>query len=199
MKKILFVVALVATLTSGMAQEVSARAKAMRMMHFARPEYQVKDIKVFIDTMTVYALAEQVTYPFGKWNTIEQYITDGQLKWERKVGYKRYLDSMEVSVNTLERLDGSFIDVYRSIPTNLMEILGARITDPEVSFINGLHPGMTKEDAFNVFFKTYPQSYTTEINVLKVVSGANEVAEQVYTFKGQRLRHIQVRSRYKYY
>lgn len=198
MRKTLLAVALMATMATGWAQEVSARAKAMRMMHFARPEYLVKDIKVFVDTMTVYALAEQVTYPFGKWNTIEQYITDGQLRWERKVGYKRYLDSMEVSVNTLERLDGSFIDVYRSIPTNLMEILGARITDPEVAFVNGLHPGMTKEEVFNVFFDTYPHSYTTDITVLKVVSGAQEV-EQVYTFKGQRLRHIQVRSRYKYY
>ena len=198
MKRLLLAVALIATLTSGMAQEVSARAKAMRIMKFARPEYQVKDIKVLADTMTVYALDEQVVYPFGKWNSIEQYITDGQLRWDREVGYKHYLDSMQVSVNTLKRLDGSEIDVYRSIPTGLMEILAAHITDPEVAFINGLHPGMTKEDVFNVFFDTYPSSYTQDINVLKVVSGAHEI-EQVYTFKGRRLRSIDVRSRYKYY
>lgn len=198
MKKILFAVVLTTTLMTGAAQEVSARAKAMRMMAFARPEYMVKDVKVMVDTMTVYALDEQVVYPFGKWNSIEQYITEGQLRWEREVGYKRYLDSMQVSVNTLARTDGSKIDVYRSITTGLMEILNARITDPEVTFVNGLHPGMTKEDVFNVFFDTYPVSYTADITVLKVVSGAHEV-EQVYTFKGRRLRHIQVRSRYKYY
>lgn len=198
MKKILLAVALLATTTLAMAQEVSSRAKAMRMMAFARPEYQVKDIKVLVDTMTVYALSEQVVYPFGKWASVEQFITEGQLRWDRTVGYKHYMDSMNVSVNTLERLDGSKIDVYRRITTGLMEILGARITDPEVSFLNGLHPGMTKEDAFNVFFDTYPKSYTSEITVLKVVSGATEV-EQIYTFKGQKLRHIQVKSRYKYY
>ncbi len=198
MKKVLLTVALVATLTTTFAQEVSSRAKAMRIMKFARPEYQVKDIKVLVDTMTVYALNEQVVYPFGKWNSIEQYITDGQLRWDREVGYKHYLDSMHVSVNTLKRLDGSEIDVFRSISTGLMEILAAHITDPEVSFVNGLHPGMTKADVFNVFFDTYPTSYTQDITVLKVVSGAHEV-EQVYTFKGQRLRLIEVRSRYKYY
>lgn len=198
MKRILLLVALLTTLTTTMAQEVSSRAKAMRIMQFARPEYQVKDVKVLVDTMTVYALNEQVVYPFGKWNSIEQYITDGQLRWNREVGYKHYLDSMHVSVNTLKRLDGSNIDVFRSISTGLMEILSAHITDPEVSFVNGLHPGMTKNDAFNVFFDTYPTSYTTDITVLKVVSGAHEI-EQVYTFKGQRLRLIEVRSRYKYY
>jgi len=194
----LLVVALMATLSTGMAQEVSARAKAMRIMKFARPEYQVKDIKVLVDTMTVYALDERVIYPFGKWNSIEQYITEGQLLWNREVGYKHFMDSMQVSVNTLQRLDGSAIDVYRSIPTGLMEILAAHITDPEVVFVNGLHPGMTKEDVFNVFFDTYPVSYTQDITVLKVVSGAHEI-EQVYTFKGRRLRSIDVRSRYKYY
>lgn len=198
MKKILLAVALLATMTLGMAQEVSSRAKAMRMMAFARPEYLVKDIKVLVDTMTVYALDEQVVYPFGKWNSVEQYITEGQLRWEREVGYKQYLDSMQVSVNILSRLDGSKIDVYRSIWTGKMEILAARITDPEVSFENGLHPGMTKEDVFNVFFDTYPTSYTADITVLKVVSGAHEV-EQIYTFKGRRLRSIQVRTRYKFY
>lgn len=198
MKRLLLAVALMATLTTGMAQEVSARAKAMRIMKFARPEYQVKDIKVLVDTMTVYALDEQVVYPFGKWNSIEQYITEGQLRWYREVGYKHFLDSMQVSVNTLKRLDDSEINVYRSITTGLMEILTAHITDPEVAFINGLHPGMTKEDVFNVFFDTYPSSYTQDITVLKVVSGAHEI-EQVYTFKGRRLRSIDVRSRYKYY
>lgn len=198
MKKILLMVALAATLTTGMAQEVSSRAKAMRIMKFARPEYQVKDVKVLVDTMTVYALNEQVVYPFGKWNSIEQYITNGQIRWDREVGYKNFLDSMHVSVNSLKRLDGSEIDVFRSISTGLMEILAAHITDPEVAFVNGLHPGMTKEDVFNVFFDTYPASYTQDITVLKVVSGANEI-EQVYTFKGRRLRSIDVRSRYKYY
>lgn len=200
MKKLipLLLLAFVATSLPTFSQQVSSRAKAMRMMTFTRPEYMVKDIKVFTDTMTVYTLAEYVIYPFGKWNSVEQYVTEGQLKWERKVGYKHYLDSMHVSVNTLERLDGSFIDVYRSITTGIMEMLAAKITDPEVSFVNGLHPGMTKQEVFAVFFKNYPKSYTADINVLKVISGADEVG-QIYTFQGNKLRHIQVVSKYKYY
>lgn len=198
MKRIIVPFLLIVLATGATAQEVSSRAKAMRMMTFARPEYNVKDIKMFADTMTVYALDEQVVYPFGKWKTIEQFITEGQLKWDRETGYKKLLDTAHVSANTLQRLDGSSIDVYRSTRTGLMEILSARITDPEVAFLNGMHPGLTKDEVFNVFFKAYPKSYTNDVMVLKVVSGAHEI-EQVYTFKGRRLRHIQVRSRYKYY
>ena len=79
-----------------------------------------------------------------------------------------------------------------------MELLSAKITDPEVVFDNGLHVGMSKSEVFGVFFKNYPKSYTADINVLKVVSGADEVG-QIYTFKGNRLRHIQAISKYKYY
>ena len=198
MKKILLALALVATLSVGYAQQVSSRAKAMRMMTYAKSEYMVKDVKVYTDTMTVYSLSEYVIYPFGKWETVEDYITDCQLQWYREIGYKKYFDSMEVSVNTLKRVDDSFIDFYRAINTNRVEILEAKITDQEVTMFNGLHTGMTKQEVFSTYFAKYPKSYTVDINVLKVMSGANEVA-QIYTFAGNKLRHIQVRSDYRYY
>lgn len=181
-----------------MAQEVSSRAKAMRMMSYARPEYLVKDIKVYTDTMTVYTLADYVVYPIGRWETVEQYITSSQLQWYRDIGYKKYYDSMEVSVNTLRRLDGSYIDMYRAITTGLVEMLDGKIYDSDVVLDNGLHAGMSKAEVFAVFFKKFPKSYTADIKVLKIISGAGEVG-QVYTFKGNRLRHIGIISRYKYY
>ncbi len=198
MKKILFFIALTLTMATASAQEVSARAKAMRMMTFAKPEYMVKDVKVFIDTMTVYSLADYVIYPIGKWENVEQYITSTQLQWYREVGYKRYFDSMSVSVNTLRRLDGSYIDMYRSITTGRVEMIAGKITDPEVVLDNGVHVGMTKEEVFRILFKRFPKSYVADISVLKVISGAGEVG-QIYTFKGNKLRHIGIISKYKYY
>lgn len=198
MKKILFFIALALTMATASAQEVSARAKAMRMMTFAKPEYMVKDVKVFIDTMTVYSLADYVVYPIGKWENVEQYITSTQLQWYREVGYKRYFDSMSVSVNTLRRLDGSYIDMYRSITTGRVEMIAGKITDPEVVLDNGVHVGMTKEEVFRILFKRFPKSYVADISVLKVISGAGEVG-QIYTFKGNKLRHIGIISKYKYY
>lgn len=198
MKRLLLVVALMATLGTGFAQQVSSRAKAMRMMTYSRPEYMVKDIKVYTDTMTVYSLADYVIYPIGKWENVEQYITNTQLQWYREVGYKQYYDSMSVSVNTLKRLDGSFIDMFRAIHTNKVEMLQGKITDPEVVLANGVHVGMSKDEVFSVLFKKFPRSYTADINVLKVISGAGEVG-QVYTFRGNKLRHIGIISNYKYY
>ncbi|MBP5516287.1 MAG: hypothetical protein J6X86_04975 [Bacteroidales bacterium] len=198
MKKILFFIAFAATFTTMSAQEVSARAKAMRMMTFAKPEYMVKDVKVFIDTMTVYSLADYVIYPIGKWENVEQYITNTKLHWYREVGYKRYFDSMSVSVNILRRLDDSYIDMYRSITTGRVEMIAGKITDPEVVLDNGVHVGMSKEDVFRVLFKRFPKSYVADISVLKVISGAGEVG-QIYTFKGNKLRHIGIISKYKYY
>ena len=198
MKKLFFIIALVASLTTVTAQEVSARAKAMRMMSFAKPEYMVKDVKVFIDTMIVYSLSDYVIYPIGKWENVEQYITNTQLQWYREVGYKRYFDSMTVSVNTLRRLDDSFLDMYRSITTGRVEMIAGKITDPEVVLDNGVHVGMSKEEAFKVLFKRFPKSYVADINVLKVISGAGEVG-QIYTFRGNKLRHIGIISKYKYY
>ena len=198
MKKIFFIAFFVTFLSALPAQEISSRAKAMRMMTYSRPEYMVKDIKVLADTMTVYALSDHVIYPIGKWENVEQYITSTQLQWYREVGYKNYYDSMVVSVNTLRRLDDSYIDMYRSITTGNVEMIAGVITDPEVKLENGVHVGMSKEDVFSVIFKCFPKSYVTDITVLKVISGAGEVGE-VYTFRGNKLRHIGIVSKYKYY
>ena len=198
MKRTLTLAALLLMATAGFSQQVASRAKAMRMMNFSRPEYLIKDIKVYTDTMTVYSLADYVIYPFGEWSSVEQYITDNQLSWYRDIGYKKYYDSMEVSVNRMRRYDDSYIDMYYSIWTKKVELLGGYITDKEVQLVNGLHVGMTKDEVFNVFFKKYPKSYTSDVTVLKVVSGAGEVAE-IYTFRGQKLRHIKIETAYKYY
>lgn len=198
MKKVVLMAALLLVAASGMSQQVASRAKAMRMMSFSRPEYQIKDIKVYADTMTVYSLASYIIYPFGEWSSLEQYITDNQLSWYRDIGYKRYFDSMEVSVNRMSRYDGSYIDMYYSIWTSKVELLGGYILDKEVQLANGIHTGMTKDEVLNVFFKKYPKSYTSDVLVLKVISGAGEVAE-IYTFKGTKLRHIKIETAYKYY
>jgi Tfp pilus assembly protein PilZ len=198
MKKLILSIALVASVCVAGAQQVSLRAKAMLLMSYARPEYMIKDVKIYTDTMTVYSLAENVVYPFGKWESIEKYITETQLLWTRDIGYKQYFDSMEVGVNTLRRLDGSYINMYYGIHTSLVEMLDGKITDSAVVLANGIRVGMKKEDVFQVFFKKFPKSYVSDIHVLKVISGANEVGE-VYTFKGKNLRHIGVISKYKYY
>ncbi len=198
MKKILILIAFAMTVGTMAAQEVSSRAKAMRMMTYAKPEYMVKDIKVLADTMIVYSLADYVIYPIGKWENIEQYITSTQLQWYRESGYKNFYDSMMVSVNTLRRLDDSYLDMYRSITTGRVEMVAGKLTDPEVVLDNGLHAGSTKDDVFKVIFKRFPKSYVADIKVLKVISGAGEVG-QIYTFSGNKLRHIGIVSKYKYY
>lgn len=204
MKKTLSLVALLLCCTVAFSQQkpygdgLSSRAKAMRMMNFSRPEYMIKDIKVYTDTMTVYSLSNYVIYPFGVWESMEQYITDNQLHWYRESDQHRFFDSMEVSVNRMKRLDDSYLDMFYSIWTRKVELLGGRINDPEVVLANGLHVGMSKDDVFKVFFNKYPKSYTADVAVLKVISGAGEVAE-IYTFKGSRLRHIKIETAYKYY
>ncbi len=198
MKRIITLTMLLLAVGTVSAQQVASRAKAMRMMNFSRPEYQIKDIKVYTDTMTIYSLSTYIIYPFGEWSSVEQYITDNQLSWYREIGYQKYYDSMEVSVNRMRRYDDSYLDLYYSIWTKKVELLGGYIRDPEVTLENGVHVGMTKDDVFKVFFKKYPKSYTSDVAVLKVISGAGEVAE-IYTFKGQKLRHIKIETAYKYY
>ncbi|MBR1549289.1 MAG: hypothetical protein IJ634_01475 [Bacteroidales bacterium] len=198
MKKILTIAAMVLCSTMAFSQQVASRAKAMRMMNFGREEYMIKDIKVYTDTMTVYSLSNYVIYPFGEWESMEQYITDNQLHWYRESGYRSYFDSMEVSVNRMKRLDDSYLDMFYSIWTRKVELLGGRINDPEIVLANGIHVGMSKDDVFRVFFKKYPKSYTSDVAVLKVISGAGEVAE-IYTFKGTRLRHVKIETAYNYY
>lgn len=198
MKRILTIAALVLCSTMAFSQQVASRAKAMRMMNFGREEYMIKDIKVYTDTMTVYSLSNYVIYPFGEWESMEQYITDNQLHWYRESGYREYFDSMEVSVNRMKRLDDSYLDMFYSIWTRKVELLGGRINDPEIVLANGIHVGMSKDEVFRVFFKKYPKSYTSDVSVLKVISGAGEVAE-IYTFKGTKLRHVKIETAYKYY
>lgn len=198
MKKLVLILVLVATVACVEAQQVSSKAKAVRMLAYARPEYQVKDVKIYADTLTVYSLADYPIYPFGKWNNIEQFITDNQLHWYRESGYKSFYDTMTVAVNTLKRLDGSNINFYRSIWTDKLEMVYAKITDSAIVLDNGIRVGMSKADVFRTIFKSFPKSYTADVNVLKVIAGAAEVGE-IYTFKGNKLRRIQVVSRYKYY
>lgn len=198
MKRIVVIAALLAMAFAGNAQRVSTKAKAVRMLVYARPEYQVKDVKVYADTMTVFSLADYPIYPIGKWSTVEDYITHNQLLWYRESGYKSFYDTMTVAVNTLKRLDGSNINVYRSTWTKKLEMVAAYITDSAVVLDNGIHVGMSKEEVFKTIFKSYPKSYTSDMNVLKVIAGAAEVGE-IYTFKGNKLRKIEIISRYKYY
>lgn len=198
MKKTLTFAALMLVASMAFSQQVASRAKAMRMMNFSRPEYQIKDIKVYTDTMTVYSLSNHVVYPFGQWDSIEYFMTDNQLHWYRESGYRSFFDSMEVSVNRIKRLDDSYLDLFYSIWTRKVELLGGYISDPAVILTNGLHVGMTKDDVFKVFFKKYPKSYTADVAVLKIISGAGEIAE-IYTFKGTKLRHIKIETAYKYY
>lgn len=198
MKRVILIICLAATIGTAWSQEVSSRAKAIRMLKFAKPEYQVKDIKIFADTMTIYSLSNYVVYPFGVWDNVEQFITNSGLQWYRESGYKQFYDTMSVSVNTMKRLDGSYLDIYRSIWTNKVEMVGAKITDPEIVLNNGLKVGATKQEVFDKFFKKHPKSYTLDVTVIKIISGASEVGE-VYTFKGNKLRKIEVVSKYKYY
>ena len=150
MKRILAIAFVVLSVGTAMSQQVASRAKALRMLNFSRPEYQIKDIKVYTDTMTVYSLSDYIIYPFGEWSSVEQYITDNQLSWYRDIGYKKYYDSMEVSVNRMRRTDDSYIDLYYSIWTKKIELLGGYISDPEVKLVNGLHVGMSKNDGFKI-------------------------------------------------
>ena len=198
MKRILTLAALVLCSSMAFSQQVASRAKALRMLAFSRPEYQIKDIKVYTDTMTVYSLSRSVIYPFGEWTSLEQYITDNQLHWYREQSYRHYYDSMEVSVNRMRRVDDSYIDLYYSIWTKQVEILSGYVADPEIKLDNGLHVGVTKDEVFNVFFKKYPRSYTSDIAVLKVFFNDTATTE-IYTFKGQKLRHIKIETAYKYY
>ena len=202
MKKVVTLLVLMVCASLAMSQgvtgTVSSRAKAMRMMNFGREEYMIKDIKVYTDTMTVYSLSNYVIYPLGEWSSMEDYITNNQLHWYRESGYRQFFDSMEVSVNRMKRLDDSYLDMFYSIWTKKVELLGGRINDSEVVLSNGIHVGMSKDDVFKVFFKKYPKSYTSDVAVLKVISGAGEVAE-IYTFKGEKLRHIKIETAYKYY
>ena len=198
MKRIVAITLMLLASSAMFGQQVASRAKALRMLAFSRPEYQIKDIKVYTDTMTIYSLSRSVIYPFGEWTSVEQYITDNQLHWYREQNYRHYYDSMEVSVNRMRRVDDSYIDLYYSIWTKQVELLGGYIADPEIKLDNGLHVGVTKDEVFNIFFKKYPRSYTSDIAVLKVISGAGEVAE-IYTFKGTKLRHIKIETAYKYY
>ena len=198
MKRILAISLMLLAGGAMFGQQVASRAKAMRMMNFSRPEYLIKDIKVYTDTMTIYSLDSRIIYPIGEWSSVEQYITDNQLNWYREIGYKKYYDSMEVSVNRMRRYDDSYLDLYYSIWTKKVELLGGYLRDPEVVLANGVHVGMSKDDVMKVFFKKYPKSYTADVAVLKVISGAGEVAE-IYTFKGTKLRHIKIETAYKYY
>lgn len=198
MKKFLLIAALIIMFGEVFSQNLSQRAISARMKTFARPEYMVKDIKYYTDTMTVISLSEYVIYPLGKHNRIESYVHRSGIDWYRESGYQDFFDTMHVSVNTLSRLDGSHIDAFMAINTGKMEMVDAYITDTNIVLQNGIKVGMTKEEVFSKFFDTYPRAYLANINVLRVSSGANEISE-VYTFRGKKLKSIGFVTRYKYY
>ena len=198
MKKYLLLATLIVLFSEAFSQNLSQRAVAARMKTFARPEYSVKEIKYYTDTMTVVSLSEYVIYPLGKHSKIESYVYRSGIEWYRESGYQDFFDTMHVSVNTLSRLDGSHVDAFIAINTDKMEIVDGYITDTNIVLQNGIKVGMSKEEVFSVFFDTYPRAYLANINVLRISSGASEISE-VYTFKGRKLKSIGFRTRYKYY
>lgn len=198
MRKILVFAVIILSLGEVFSQNLSQRAISARMKTFARPEYMVKDIKYYTDTMTVISLSEYVIYPLGKHSKIESYVHRSGIDWYRESGYQNFFDTLHVSVNTLSRLDGSHVDAFIAINTNKMEMVDGYITDTNIVLQNGIKVGMSKEEVFSKFFSTYPRAYLANINVLRVSSGANEISE-IYTFRGKKLKSIGFVTRYKYY
>lgn len=199
MKKVAFIALALLGICSLEAQNISQRARSMRMESYAKDEYQVKDIKIFDDTMFVICRAEYVHYPLGKYNSVDAYINRSYLDWYRNMTYRSfYNDSLRVPVTKISRLDDSYIDTYSSINTGKMEIIGGNITDPAIKLRLKVCVGMKKNDVFAAFFRSFPKTYIADINVLRVVSAGGEFA-QVFTFKRNRLQSIAFITNYRYY
>ena len=149
MKKIAFIAIALLGICSLEAQNISQRARSLRMESYAKDEYQVKDIKIFDDTMFVICRSEYVHYPLGKYNSVDAYINRSYLDWYREMSYQNFFnDSLRVPVTKISRLDDSFIDTYSSINTGKMEIIGGNITDSAIKLRLKVCVGMKKNDVF---------------------------------------------------
>ena len=93
MRKILVFAVIILSLGEVFSQNLSQRAISARMKTFARPEYLVKDIKYYTDTMTVISLSEYVIYPLGKHSKIESYVHRSGIDWYRESGYQNFFDT----------------------------------------------------------------------------------------------------------
>ena len=199
MKKIAFIALALLSMYNVEAQNISQRARSMRMESYAKDEYQVKDIKIFDDTMFVICRSEYVHYPVGKYNSVDAYINRSNLDWYRQMNYRSFFsDSLSVPVTNISRLDGSYIDTYSSINTGKMEIIAGHITDSSIKLRLKVCVGMSKKDVFGAFFRSFPKTYIADINVLRVVSAGGEFA-QIFTFKRNRLQYIDFITNYRYY
>ncbi len=199
MKKIALIAIALLSICNVEAQNISQRARSMRMESYAKDEYQVKDIKIFDDTMFVICRSEYVHYPVGKFNSVDAYINRSNLDWYRQMNYRSFFsDSLRVPVTNIKRLDDSYIDTYSSINTGKMEIIGGHITDPAIKLRLKVCVGMSKKDVFMAFFRAFPQTYIADINVLRIVSAGGEFA-QIFTFKRNRLQYIDFITNYRYY
>ena len=199
MKKIALFSLILISICSLEAQNISQRARSMRMESYAKDEYQVKDIKIFDDTMFVICRSEYVHYPLGKYNSVDAYINRSNLDWYRQMNYRKFFsDSLSVPVTHINRLDGSYVDTYSSMNTGKMEIIAGHITDSSIKLRLKVCVGMKKSEVFAAFVRAFPKTYIADINVLRIVSAGGEFA-QVFTFKRNKLQYIDFLTNYRYY
>ncbi|MBR5784781.1 MAG: hypothetical protein IKY43_06415 [Bacteroidales bacterium] len=199
MKKVAIILVSILSIVSVEAQNISQRARSLRMESYAKDEYQVKDIKIFDDTMIVICRSEYVHYPLGKYNSVDAYVNRSRMDWYREMSYRNFFnDSLRVPVTRVHRLDGSFIDTYSSMNTGKMEIIGGHITDSEILIRQKVRVGVKKTDVYSAFFRAVPRTYIADINVLRIESAGGEFA-QLFTFKRGVLVSIDFLTSYRYY
>jgi hypothetical protein len=142
------------------------------------------------DTLTFVTCAEYVYSPFGQ-VTNKSDIKTGLLK---NFSVKERVDSMDVGSIELQILKHNssrlifFFDNDREASKHSF-IFQGDINDNDVTLLDGIKIGMSKEKFVATFFDTFPDDLIAKYNIIAFESCTDDI-RHIYTFKDDKLKSI---------
>jgi ABC-type branched-subunit amino acid transport system ATPase component len=117
----------------------------------------------------------------------------------RKYEEKQILDTGQHDSTTLNKFinkDNSLL-IFKSSETKKVEIVKAKISDPNLILINSIRIGMSKRDFFDLFFNKVESIPIQDIKTIKFISGLDGIWNNYY-FKNDKLEYYTFDTDYRF-
>jgi hypothetical protein len=161
----------------------------------AKKGLELIEIQLKKDTLELISTADFLYYPFGRFDSISDFIQ--QNDFLQKYHQEKTIESND-NINMFKLIyKDNFLVIFKSPDSKRIEIIKARISDPNINLVNKLKAGINKEDFLNIFFNNVDGATIQNISVIKFISGLTGVWNNYY-FENNKLSYYTFDTDYQF-
>jgi hypothetical protein len=142
------------------------------------------ELKITKDTLSVVSTAPFLYYPFGKFNTSDDFRTHLPVALSNPENTK----DKAIKIYKLS-YKNSFVKMFNSDETKLFEVVSGIIYDKEMMLTDSIAIGITKARFLNKFFSNITDNRIPDVSFVKMISGLDGITH-LYEFSDGKLKSI---------